>query len=187
MVLLAPPSPGEPCQCPGGRVPGAGSGGGPWSHGGGLLPRPYTPSFPPSLSPQSSASSITATVSILRVSFSTGTRKSFLSFSDTARGGQVPDGQGRFPRAPRRASPPQARLWHRETPGCFSCLAAGTRASRAGAWAGSRLHVRPVGTPGPARKELERGRPTGLWAGLLPGAPRGSAPAGTGAQWGGVL
>ena len=64
-------------------MPGAGSGGGPWSHGGGLLPRPYTPSFPPSLSPQSSASSI------------------------TARGGQVPDGQGRFPRAPRRASPPR--------------------------------------------------------------------------------
>ena len=36
---------------------------GPWSHGGGLLPRPYMPSFPPSLSPRSSASSITARVS----------------------------------------------------------------------------------------------------------------------------
>ena len=61
--LLAPPSPGEAHQCPGGGVPGAGSGRGPWSHGGGLLPRPYMPSFPPSLSPRSSASSITARVS----------------------------------------------------------------------------------------------------------------------------
>lgn len=145
-------------ECLGRAVVGA-----PGAMVGGLLPRPHMPSFPPSLSSWSWASSI------------------------TARGGQVPDGQGQFPRAPRRVSPPPARLRHRKTPGCFSLLVAGTRGDWAGAWAGPRLHVRPVGTPGPARKELERGGPAGLWAGLLPGAPRGLAPAGTGARWGGVL
>lgn len=47
MVLLAPPSPGEPCQCPGGGVPGAGSGGGPWSHGWGAPAPPTHALFSP--------------------------------------------------------------------------------------------------------------------------------------------
>ena len=144
-------------------MPGAGSGGGPWSHGWGAPAPPTHALFPP---------------------------KPFimeLGLEHHSQGGQVPDGQDQFPRAPRRASPPPARLQHRKTPGCFSLLAAGTRGDWAGVWAGPRLHVRPVGTPGPARKELERGGPAGLWAGLLPGAPRGLAPAGTVARWGGVL
>lgn len=122
-MFLAPPSPGEPRQSLEGECLGRAAAGALEPRWGAPAPLTHT-LFPPK-----------PFITELGLQHhGQGCHSRWHSRCQTGRA--TSGGRGRFPRAPRRASSPPARLQRRETPGCFCLLIADTRAERAGAWAG---------------------------------------------------